>query len=357
MSDNYTFALIITFFLGLNFQYSFRGAAVKVGLVDSPCERKNHCGQVPLSGGLAMFLAFAFTALLLNDSIHNLRPLFAGMMILMVVGVLDDLHELKPSTRLIMQLLAAFVAYQWGGVQLIDLGDLLAADKVLELRDFSLPITLFAIVGITNAINLLDGLDGLAGSISLLTTTLLSFIALSAGNIAYFHILGLMSVSILTFLLFNWRFYFNKKALVFMGDAGSLFLGFIIAWFLIRLSQGEERVIAPVTALWIFAFPVIETVTLIIRRLLKGRSPLTADREHIHHLLQDYGLSQRRTVLAILFISTAFVCIGLLGEYYQVPEHIMFYAFMLLFVAYFLLVRWAWKLLNKTQKAVVTQSR
>ena len=350
MTDNYLLALIITFLLGLNFQHAFQGAAIKVGLVDSPCERKNHYGQIPLSGGLAIFLTFTFAALLLNDFINNLRPLFAGMMILMVVGVKDDLHELKPFTRLYMQLFAAFVACQWGDVQLIDLGHLLAVDKVLELRNFSLPLTLFAIIGITNAVNLLDGVDGLAGSISLLTTSLLSLIALWSGDIDSFHILGLISVSILTFLIFNWRFYLNKKAQVFMGDAGSLMLGFIIAWFLIRLSQGNERVLDPVTALWIFAFPVIETLTLIIRRLLKGRSPISADREHFHDLLQSYGLSQRRTVLFIVFISTAFALIGLLGKYFQIPEHIMFYGFTLLFAVYFMLVRRAWKRLVKLRQ-------
>jgi UDP-GlcNAc:undecaprenyl-phosphate GlcNAc-1-phosphate transferase len=158
-------------------------------------------------------------------------------------------------------------------------------------------------------------------------------------------------------LFYNWRFYLNKKALVFMGDAGSMFLGFIIAYYLIKLSQGEDRCMAPVTALWVFAFPVIETITLIIRRLLQGRSPFSADREHFHHLLQVWGLSQRRTVLFILIVSTAFAITGLLGEYYRVPEHIMFYGFVLLFVAYFLVVRWAWKRYAQREKAGFAQRR
>jgi UDP-GlcNAc:undecaprenyl-phosphate GlcNAc-1-phosphate transferase len=357
MTDNYLFALIITFLLGLNFQHSFRGAAIKVGLVDTPCKRKNHECDIPLSGGIAMFLSFTFTALLLNDSIHNLRPLFSGLMILVVVGVLDDLHELKARTRFIMQLMAGFVAFQWGNVQLVDFGDLLAANKTLELRDFSLPMTLFAIVGITNAVNLLDGVDGLAGSISLLTIGILTIIAFLAGNISCFHILGLVCISILPFLFYNWRFYLNKKALVFMGDAGSLFLGFIIAYYFIKLSQGEDRCMVPVTALWIFAFPVIETITLIIRRLLQGRSPFSADREHFHHLLQAWGLSQPKTVLFILIISIVFAIIGLLGEYYPLPEHFMFYGFMLLFVAYFFAVRWAWIRFAQKNKDYVAQRR
>jgi UDP-GlcNAc:undecaprenyl-phosphate GlcNAc-1-phosphate transferase len=111
----------------------------------------------------------------------------------------------------------------------------------------------------------------------------------------------------------------------------------------IPLSRGLAMFLA-------FAFPVIETVTLIMRKLLKGRSPLSADREHFHHLLQAYGLSQRRTVLFILVISTAFAVTGLLGEYYRIPEHTLFYGFVLSFVIYFLAVRWAWIRLEQREK-------
>jgi UDP-GlcNAc:undecaprenyl-phosphate GlcNAc-1-phosphate transferase len=341
MSDNYFFALIITFILGINFQNTFRKAAKHIGLVDKSGERKTPDRKIPLSGGIAMFLSLAFTALLLNESINELRPLFSGMLIMLVAGVMGDLQEMKTSQRFLLQLLAAFIAYQWGGVQLIDLGKLLAEGKTLELRNFSLPITVLTIVGIINTVKMLDrvdGADGLAGSIALVITFLLAMVALGAGNISAFQILGLVSVALVTFLFFNWRFYVNQKALLYMGDAGSLLLGFVIAYFLIKFSQGENRLLAPVTALWIFGYPVIDGMTMIIRRLLKGRSPFTRDRDHFHHLLQSAHVDLNTTTFILVFISTLCAATGMLGEHYQISQHIMFYGFIITFVCYFIII-------------------
>ncbi len=339
MSDNYFFALIITFILGVNFQNSFRKVAKHVGLVEAPGDRNNHEIGVPLSGGIAMFMAFTFTALLMNESIHNLRPLFSGLLILIVIGVLSDLHEIKRPQRLFLEILAAFIAYQWGGVQLIDLGHLLTDGKTLELRNFSLPATVLAFIGIIKTLRMLDSTDGLAGSIALICSFLLAIVALRAGDISSFQILGLVCIAIISFLFFNWRFYVNQTALAFMGASGSLFLGFIIAFYLLKLSQGESATIAPVTALWIFGFPIIDTVSIVLQRLLKGNL-LSDEREQFHYLLQAAGLNQTAATFIMLLITSLFAAAGFLGEYYQIPEHIMFYAFLLSFGSYFLITFW-----------------
>jgi UDP-GlcNAc:undecaprenyl-phosphate/decaprenyl-phosphate GlcNAc-1-phosphate transferase len=343
MTDNYFFALIITALLGINFQYLFRRVALKIGFTDKPNSRKKHDGEVPLTGGLAIFLSFAFTVLLLDSSVHDIRAFFSGSLILVVIGVLDDFDELGSTQKFFMQLLAAFVAFQWGDIRLTDLGFILTESSSLELRDISLIFTIFAFLGVINALNMLDGVDGLAGSVALITTLAMAFFALINHDISSFQILGLISISLITFLFFNWRFYIHKKALVFMGDSGSLFIGFVIAYFLIKLSQGDNSSIRPITALWFFAFPIIETVTLLIRRMLQRHSPFVADRMHFHHLLQKAGFDLFCRTKIIFLISTICIGFGMIGEYYKIPEYIMFYCFVFVFITYDFIIIRAWK--------------
>jgi UDP-GlcNAc:undecaprenyl-phosphate/decaprenyl-phosphate GlcNAc-1-phosphate transferase len=343
MTDNYFFILIITFLLSLFFQNHLRQTAKKVGLVDNPCERKNHQGVIPLSGGIAIFLAFSFSVLLLNESITDIRIFFSGAMILVVVGVLDDLHDIKPSYRIYMQILVGFILFQFNHIQILDFGELLVPGNTLELKSFSLPITIIAVVGVINAFNMLDGIDGLAGAVATIIFLTLAILALLAGDISSFQLLGILSMSTFVFILFNWRFYNNKKALVFMGDSGSLFIGFVIAYYLIKLSQGEHRVMLPTTALWIFAFPIIDTMTMMFRRLIKGRSPFLADREHFHHLLQQAGFGIHTTTLIIIMINVVCIAIGIAIGEFKLTESYMFYAFLMLFIIYYYIIMRSWK--------------
>jgi len=343
MTDNYFFTIIITLLLSFFFQNQFRKTAKKVGLVDKPCERKQHCGAIPQSGGIAIFLAFAFSVLLLDDSIHDIRVFFSGAMILIVVGILDDLHDIKPSYRIYLQIVVGFIIFQFNHIQLIDFGQLLIPGKTIELGDFSLPITILSVVGVINAFNMLDGIDGLAGSVATIILLALAILSFNAGDTSSFQLLGLLSTATFVFVLFNWRFYNNKKSLVFMGDSGSLFIGFVIAFYLIKLSQGGERIISPVAALWIFAFPIIDTMTMMFRRLLKGRSPFNADREHFHHLLQLAGFNPHTTTFIIIMINIICITIGIAIGQLQLIEAYMFYAFLTLFIAYYYMIMRAWK--------------
>ena len=356
MSDNYFFALLITIALSFFFQSHFRNVALKIGLIDVPSQRKQHQGDVPLTGGIAIFLAFSFSVLFLVDSIHHIRVLCAGALILMVVGVLDDLHEIKASHRFYMQAIVAFVIFQFQGIQLLDFGELLIKGNTLSLGDFSLPFTVIGVIAVINAFNMLDGVDGLAGSVACIILFTLSMMALSHGDSSSFQILGLLTTSTFVFVLFNWRFFRHKNTKVFMGDAGTLFIGYILAYFLIKLSQGENRVMPPIAALWIFGYPIIDTTTMILRRLIKGGSPFNADREHFHHLLQLAGFSGHTTTFIILLINILFVGIGVAIERFDLVESYAFYVFLICFLCYFYVIMRAWKIQRflKRQLAKIT---
>ena len=304
-----------------------------IGLVDHPGGHKCHARPTPLVGGIAMAIAFFFAVLLLDFPLAPYRFLFAGIMTLVVVGVLDDLRELPPERRIWAQILAALLMVSGGGVVLEDLGHLVASDWLLSLGVLAWPFTIFATVGVINAMNMSDGLDGLAASLALIALACLGLFAWRGEDYGTFAVLLILTSVLLPFLMINVRP--NGPALVFMGDAGSMFLGFSLAWLLIQVSQGEDRLMAPVTALWIFALPLLDTVALLIRRSILGRSPFLGDREHLHHLLLAAGYTERETLLLMVVLAAAAAACGVAGELLGVPEPWMFGAFAALFGLYF----------------------
>lgn len=341
-SDDFI-SYLIAFGMAALLLWFLRRVAFRIDLLDQPDERKDHHGAVPLVGGLAMFLAFSFAALTLAAPIAHLRSFFMASALLVVVGVSDDLHELSSGARFLAQIAAALLMSLHGGVVLHDLGAIGREGGMAILGDWSIPLTVFATVGVINALNMSDGIDGLAGSLSLLTALSLALIAWIAGDVNAMRILLLLVAVIVAFLLFNLRLPGQGRALVFMGDAGSMFLGFVLAWFIIDFSQGEERLMTPATALWIFAVSLIDTVSQMLRRILKGRSPFSADRGHFHHILLLAGFTPKKVLGIIVGITVITSLIGLAGLYGGISEAVMFYGFLGLFALYFLAIMRAWR--------------
>jgi UDP-GlcNAc:undecaprenyl-phosphate GlcNAc-1-phosphate transferase len=311
--------------------------ACKIGLVDHPDARKKHKGSVPLVGGIAMFIGFAMAMLTLDIPLHPYRGLFAGAIILIVVGVLDDLHELHSTPRFLAQILAAIAMAEWGGVRLLDLGYIGPGDSLVQLNWWSSLLTVFATLGVINSLNMIDGLDRLAGSITLVTLTSLAYLAYIGGNDHNLMVLLLLNAVVLTFIFFNRHHAPGSKfTRVFMGDAGSMFLGFVLCWFFIKLSQGDSRVMNPVTALWIYAIPLIDTVSQMFRRILQGQSPFKPDCKHVHHLLLSAGLSKPATVFSLMILAAIMASIGIIAQQQEWSQMMMFYIFLACFAAYFM---------------------
>ncbi len=313
----------------------------RIGLIDNPGGRKAHRRPTPLIGGIAMFIAFSLAVLSLDVPLSGYRLLFAGALILVVVGVLDDLHELSATHRFVAQITAGLLMAAGAAVQLQDFGQLIWPGHILALGILAVPVTVFATVGVINAVNMADGLDGLAASLVLITISALGVIAWSADELRAVGILVLLAAVVFAFLMFNLRL--SERALVFMGDAGSMFLGFVTAWFLIELSQGTDRLLAPVTALWLFALPLFDTVALMLRRMLLGRSPFSADQEHFHHILTAAGFTPKQTLAILVGFALFGAGIGLAGHFGGVAEHWMFLGFLALFALHFWMIMRAWR--------------
>lgn len=317
--------------------------AVKFDLVDKPGGRKQHQESTPLVGGAAIFFSVFLTWLLvpmLGLSTINTILVAAGGL-LFVVGLLDDWVELSVHLRLAAQVIAALMLV-YSGVVLKDLGYLFSYDA-FTLGLLAIPVTIFATVGAINALNMLDGVDGLAGLTSLSCFFLLGV----AAYISHSHIQLVMSLCVMgslgAFLLFNMPWKGRVKAHIFMGDAGSTLVGFLLAYLLISLSQGPQRAISPVATLWVFAIPLLDTLGVMVRRVWLKKSPFAADRGHIHHLLLDAGLRVRQAVLLIAGLQLALGGMGLIAFYLGVPELVSLLAFILLLAGYILLLSRPWR--------------
>lgn len=276
--------------------------AFKIGAIDKPNQRKVHERIMPRLGGLAIYIGFLVGFILTQPESEtvSMTTILIGSFIIIVVGILDDMYELSAKWKLIGQIVAAAVVI-YGGVQVEFIN--LPFDAQLSLGIFSIPLTFLWIVGITNAINLIDGLDGLAAGVSsivLLTITTLAFLD---GNVFVMALGTILLGSTLGFLYHN----FNP-AKIFMGDTGALFLGYMIS-VISLLGFKNVTAFSLIIPAIILAVPISDTFFAIIRRLV-NKQPLSApDKSHLHHCLLRLGYSHRKTVLIIYAIS-AFFALG-----------------------------------------------
>ncbi len=321
--------------------------AIKIGLVDKPGGHKLHEDHVPLVGGIAIylsvFLAWILMPLLGIATINSIFVAAGGL--LFAVGLIDDRIDLSVKLRLAMQIAAALMLV-YSQVVLKDFGFILS-DELVTLGILAIPLTVFATVGVINAMNMIDGIDGLAGLVSFTSLTLLLVVAyVSASKIQMLLIVCVMG-AVTGFLLFNMRWKGGDKAHIFLGDAGSTILGFLFAYLFISLSQGEQRAMSPVTGLWLFAIPLMDTVGVMIRRIWLKKSPFSADRGHLHHLLLDSGFLIHHAVLFIASLQLVLGVIGLAWYYLGIPDSVSFIAFLAVFSGYGYLISRPWRIVPR----------
>lgn len=265
-----------------------RVLAFIIGAVDVPTdERRMHMKPTPRIGGLAIFGGFAVSAVVFAKISPALFAVLIGGLIMVILGIFDDIYNLKPLIKLAAQIAAAGVAVYFGIV--IDHITLLG--KLIEFGAFSIPITVLWIVGLTNAINLLDGLDGLACGVSAIISLSMFGVVLIHGDYTSALLTALLAASCIGFLPFN-----TNPARIFMGDTGSQFLGYALAVISVQGVFKLHAVLSFVAPFMIFALPLADTLFAIFRRIRNGESPFSADRKHLHHKLVDMGFTQREAV-------------------------------------------------------------
>lgn len=296
-------------------------------LLDNPTERKQHVGSIPLVGGLAFFITYT-VYFVFYGSYGSLPSLYLAALWLMLVGLADDHKQLSSGFRLIAQIAAALVLVYFGDTQITSVGKLFGGTDV-RFERASLIFTVMCVLGVINAINMIDGIDGLSSGIAILTLFSLFVVSLSSVGVELPLLIIVLMGSLLAFFLFNTG-YFGISRKVFMGDSGSTVLGFILAWLFITLSQDGAKPLSPVVAGWIFGVPLMDSVSVMVRRLSHGKSPFKADRNHMHHRIMDRGYSPRTTLLILLSIHAVMQCIGILFNGVASAEPYLFWSFIAL---------------------------
>jgi UDP-GlcNAc:undecaprenyl-phosphate GlcNAc-1-phosphate transferase len=329
---------------------TLRPIAVLMGLMDVPNARKLHTDATPLLGGIAIYIAILISVVAgaffygIDWWMHRYYiAFFIGGAIMVMVGALDDRRGLSTTVRFVYQTISILIMALGADVVLRDVGALRPGGYVVQLGMLSIPFTVLACVGVINAINMSDGLDGLSGN--LILVTLLGFgIANSLwGDIGRLQLLNIVSAAVAGFLIFNQRIFWRTKAWVFMGDAGSMMLGFFLAWYAVEVSQEPNRVISPAATLWLLMVPLYDTVTVMLRRLMAGKSPMQPDSKHLHHLFIRLGYSVGETITIICLLAGVGLSIGLVGTALGVSEFLLGLTFLIGGIVYLLGIERAWK--------------
>ena len=327
-------------------------AAPALNLVDHPGGRKAHSHPVPLVGGLAIFVALLGAATLVGIATSAGYFLFA-LSIVIAAGMWDDVTEISPRLKFAIEIIASCLMIFGAGVELTSVGDLLGW-RSIGLWIFAVPLTVFAVVGVINSINMMDGLDGLGGSVALVAFAWYAAVAAFSGLDVQLKIALIFCGAIAGFLLFNLRFPWQPRARVFLGDAGSLMIGFALGWFAIDLTQGPGRTMPPIAALWVLVLPLGDCVSLMTRRIAARKSPFVADSHHIHHYLLARGFTHGQTLAILVGVSALFGAIGFAGWRLDLPEAALFWPFFLGYFAYHRWIKRAWRGIDDARAAADT---
>ena len=269
--------------------------AFRIGAIDIPTDaRRMHKKPIPRIGGLAIFAGFLVATLVFCEPSSQLFAIWIGGGILVILGILDDIFRLPALIKLVVQLCVAGIAVSFG--ILIEHITLFGAH--IEFGYFSIPITILWIVGLSNAINLIDGLDGLSCGVSAITSISIFIVMLITGDYTAALITAILTGSCLGFLPYN-----KNPAKIFMGDTGALFLGYTLSIISVQGLFKLHTMLSFLVPLSIFALPIIDTLVAIIRRVLHGQSPFHPDRGHFHHKLVDMGFTHKEAVKILYAIS------------------------------------------------------
>lgn len=348
--------LSLLFFTSFMILFFARKIAQKIKLVDRPNERKLHQGQIPLVGGISIYLTLMLSlwykpGLLVHTDIYLLCS-----SVLVILGAIDDKYDVDYRIRLVAQVFISCVMIFGAGLSLKSLGFLFFGYE-FNLGPLGYIVTVFAVLGAINAFNMVDGIDGLLGGLTMVTFGALSYIHYADGQLPLARFCLLMMIVVVPYICLNLGFPFGMRKKVFMGDAGSMFIGFTVIWVLLQGTQGPRAQMNPVTALWLIAIPLMDMTCIMVRRIRKGVSPFKPDREHLHHICLRAGLSSHQALMVICGIAILLAFAGITLEYGGMPEWISLVLFILVFFLYYQLLNNIWRILAKIKPKAVNEHR
>ena len=321
---------LISLLCFLFFLFFFIFLSTKLKLIDKPNYRKRHIGNIPLVGGLVIYLNIFILSFFYENSNH-MDTILLTSFLLILLGALDDSIGLGVTFRLITQLICCLIVIG-SGLVISNIGNYMFLPNI-NIGILSVTFTVFCVIGLTNSFNFIDGVDGLCAGlalISVLTILLISYINNSLFYLVDYKFLFIFSFTLIIFLFFNLTNYFK----IFLGDSGSMFLGFFVSWTLILTTQDKNQIIHPVLAIWCVTLPVFDLTSVVIRRILRKINPFKPDRRHVHHILQEMGYKTYSTTIIIIFLSIVLNFLGLIIFYLSgpLPTLVSFFLLLALYV-------------------------
>ncbi len=310
----YFYVFLTAMFFALLLVPMLRRWAVETGQLDMPDRRKSHVQPTPRLGGVGIFTAFLFSVLVFSPMGQEMRGIIAGALVVFVTGLVDDLYGLSAKKKFFGQISACFITVVTGNLYLSRLGNLFGLGEIVLPWWIGIPFTIFAVVGVINALNLLDGLDGLAGGFSFIALAAFALLGWQDGNLQVTVLSVALLGGVVGFLKYN-----SYPATIFMGDAGSLSLGFFLGFLALLMTQQPTAGVQPIVPFVILGLPIVDTIRVMLKRLLLLRSPFTPDRTHVHHRFLDLGLNHRFTVIAIYGLTLVWTILALVFRFGSEP--------------------------------------
>lgn len=315
--------------------FMLRPVSIRFRLLDIPGGRKVHERATPLIGGIAMFLAvlvnLAWNKTLEEETVLLLEA--GGALVLL--GAIDDKFGLPVWLRLFVQVLVVIQVILQDGGPVGHLGAYFGSEILLE--SMAVPFTIVAYIGGINAVNMIDGADGMAAKMVSISLIGIALILLPTADNEMLSIVFAMLGALIGFMVFNSRI-FIRRAWVFMGDAGSMWLGLMLGWLMVHLTN-EPLQVEPPLVLWLFGLPLIDTLAVMIRRISRKNSPFKADRTHIHHMLMHAGLSCKKSVIILSVVQLMLVGMGVVFFKQHASSELILASFFGLFAGYYYLLR------------------
>lgn len=343
--------LVITLATGYLTIHFLNPYAKQFGLVDIPNHRKHHSTPTALIGGISIYVAILVASLLYQALDIAMITYLMCSTILVILGVLDAQEDLSPHYRLIVESIVALGMCFMAGMYLKDLGDLTGSGTI-EIQKTGYLLTVIAVIAAINAFNMIDGIDGLLGITSIITFWTLGALCYRGGNEVGVLFAVIVILALLPYLAVNLQVPLIKQAKIFMGDTGSMLIGFTVVWLLVLGTQTQSinhTSFAAPTALWIIAIPLMDMVRVMLGRYFSGKSIFAADRTHLHHILLQYNNTKHNALLKISALVSTSCLIGVMLEVFNLPDYISLALFLIAFGLYT-------SVIGYLQKRIIQQS-
>ena len=344
INESLTIRFLFVFVLSVVLIKIWKQVAYKIGLIDQPNARKVHINPTPLVGGIVVYLTILVTTILSGNNSIELYCYLAAAGGLVITGALDDRYDISARLRLFIELMAALLMIFGAGIYVDSLGNLFGLGEIALPTVVAVPFTILGVAGYINSLNMVDGIDGMAASLSIMT--IVTLLILVNGKQAFALPSLTLAAALSGFLVYNLQLVRGLRK-VFLGDAGSMFLGFTFAWFVIDFSQshsGNGQLFSPVTALYVLGLPLVDMLTTLARRFKKGKNPMKPDKTHVHHILLHAGFTPRQTLGIIIALGASFHMIGMGMHFGGFSDVAQLVVFLVIFALYYEAVIHAFRL-------------